>query len=997
MNTNFRLLILFLATFTFLTNAQEADNDVEEVVVVGTQIKGAQINEALPVSIVTAEDIADLGIDSGDELIESLPEQGINQFDETGDTGGVNGVRGDASSFDIRSLGTGNTLVLLNGRRMISTASNQTEEIGGSFVPVESPNSQTLPLGLIDRVELLRDGAAAIYGSDAVAGVVNNVLDTDFEGFVMNVRYKNFEHFNRDDHTVTMKWGESFNEGRTSVSSFFTFYDRDRIRASEDEVMGQCDRRIFDTDGSLTRHDCSTTSPWAQLDMTSGRDSSYTDSAGEFIIYPAGHPDCRLDLSTVTSMQGVCAASDAAGNFYHNWYTDRDYVGDLQRHNFFTFLNHDMGNGMEMFAEFGYYKSDYTSNREQGSGFGSAAHVIPVDHPFNWTGKRLYLENYRPVDFGPRRIFVERDTTRALLGFRGSLASGWDWESAVVWSEARSEDLTKNRISNTGMDALLQSGLYNPFNGAGFLADGFTGTRYASIDLTPGATQEAMDTARIDVSRDSGRDLQTFDFRLQRPDLFSLPAGSVAVATGVEWRYQAYFDDRDPYLDGTIPFVRRSGSGAFSTRNTYTHPFVSNVWGSSATGDNDGSRTVTSFYAEALVPVVSREMNIPFVQAFDLQLAYRQEALSDVEGEDVSRFAFGWRVSDAILLRGSFQETFRAPNLYTVYEGLGSRVNARYDWAAVYVDDAATAAGLGSAVLWDSDGRYSVIRNYAGTTDLKSETADNTTLGIVIEPLDGLSLTYDTWEIESDGTVGLFGEDNSMLLDLVLRLQSNDLNNCNNVVTNPDVFRSDPDEDEAAAMIAVGICPFGQADRVLNEYENLGVRLVSGWDAGAFYDVDLPFGSLTLKHQVAFWDKKSQEIPGKADPILAAYDSGLIDPVDFPLVGFGELVKIEGTPKMRTKSTLRLRTGAYTVGLTQTGRSEVLEPDVALRPVAAFSRLNAYVDYRFDLNDANARLRFGVNNVHDRRAPLADYRFGFLGDLDNNTRRSFYLDFRVSY
>ena len=151
-----------------------------------------------------------------------------------------------------------------------------------------------------------------------------------------------------------------------------------------------------------------------------------------------------------------------------------------------------------------------------------------------------------------------------------------------------------------------------------------------------------------------------------------------------------------------------------------------------------------------------------------------------------------------------------------------------YDWAAVYVDDAATAAGLGSAVLWDSDGRYSVIRNYAGTTDLKSETADNTTLGIVIEPLDGLSLTYDTWEIESDGTVGLFGEDNSMLLDLVLRLQSNDLNNCNNVVTNPDVFRSDPDEDEAAAMIAVGICPFGQADRVLNEYENLGVRMVSG-------------------------------------------------------------------------------------------------------------------------------------------------------------------------
>ena len=183
MISKLKYLILLLAV-SFVFNAQESgSNDVEEVVTVGTQIKGAKINEALPVTVISAQDIEDLGVDSGDDLLSSLPEQGVNQFGETGDTGGINGARGDVGSFDIRSLGTGNTLVLLNGRRMVSGASYQTEEIGGSFVPVESPNTQVLPLGLIERVEILRDGAAALYGSDAVAAVVNNVLDASFQGF----------------------------------------------------------------------------------------------------------------------------------------------------------------------------------------------------------------------------------------------------------------------------------------------------------------------------------------------------------------------------------------------------------------------------------------------------------------------------------------------------------------------------------------------------------------------------------------------------------------------------------------------------------------------------------------------------------------------------------------------------------------------------------------------------------------------------------------------
>ena len=87
-----------------------------------------------------------------------------------------------------------------------------------------------------------------------MASVVNNVLDTNFEGFEMRVRYKNFEHYNRDDHTVTLKWGQDF--GRTNVSTYASFYDRDRIRSVEDEVMGFCDRNVFD-DSLGGETDCS--------------------------------------------------------------------------------------------------------------------------------------------------------------------------------------------------------------------------------------------------------------------------------------------------------------------------------------------------------------------------------------------------------------------------------------------------------------------------------------------------------------------------------------------------------------------------------------------------------------------------------------------------------------------------------------------------------------------------------------------------------------------
>ena len=135
--------VISLSRTTRLTQAEaETDEEVlEEVIVTGTQIKGAAISEALSVSVISAEDIDAFGISSGDGLLQSMTEQGQNfQSEAENISGGVNSVRGDIGAFNLRNMGTGNTLVLLNGRRTIQAAGYQTEEIGGSFVPVNTSN-----------------------------------------------------------------------------------------------------------------------------------------------------------------------------------------------------------------------------------------------------------------------------------------------------------------------------------------------------------------------------------------------------------------------------------------------------------------------------------------------------------------------------------------------------------------------------------------------------------------------------------------------------------------------------------------------------------------------------------------------------------------------------------------------------------------------------------------------------------------------------------------
>ena len=267
------IYIIALVISPNIAFSQVSSDEIEDIVVVGSRINNSKLTKILPITIINSKEIELLGIDSGDDLIGSLVEQGTNKFNDAGNAiAGVNSARGDMGAFNLRNLGTGNTLVLLNGRRLINSPSFQSESVGGSFVPVNSVNTNILPVNGIERIEVLRDGSSAIYGADAVAGVVNVITKDKIEGLGLRIKMTEFENFNRSDSQINFEYGTDFNSSNTRLTVLYNHYERDPIKANDDERMGISDWRDFPqisgTDWDTTRfRRNSINSPYGQFDI----------------------------------------------------------------------------------------------------------------------------------------------------------------------------------------------------------------------------------------------------------------------------------------------------------------------------------------------------------------------------------------------------------------------------------------------------------------------------------------------------------------------------------------------------------------------------------------------------------------------------------------------------------------------------------------------------------------------------------------------------------
>ena len=756
-----KLLFIFPLVISANVFSQEIEvADVEEIVIVGSQIKGAKITGALPVSVITSDDMDALGIDSGDELLDNIAELGQNTFNQNEFSGGYNASRGDVGAFNLRDIGTGNTLTLLNGRRIITSPGYQTEPILGGFMPVMTTNSNAIPVYGAERVEILRDGASAIYGADALAGVVNTVLKTDFVG--LNVRFKAsaYDAYEAQDNKVSIQWGEDF--GNTNVSLYFDAYRRDPIKGNEDPKWLAQDARVSPGLGSFT-DTAWNSSIWGNTNAAS-QYGVWHGGGGSYLRVVPNSEGCSYTGASAGNGTCVATSSSSASAVRAQYNTTRWMRPNLERNNLFVFINTELESGVEAYTEIGIYNSvadqqlygATTLGAGSCSKTGSCTQPLLVPLSNYWLNQLVDASGNKLVDSDqiknglglwkarnrfdtPRGYDSHRTTLRALQGFRGTMGK-WDWDMGILWSQAKSKQNNTGRQSLTLLNeamAKTTSDAYNPFCG-------------------PNCNDESPFT--VDILRANGTSLYMLDFKASTPELFEMPAGPVGMLVGMEIRKEKYSDDRDERINGNVKYTVPSGPKAGET-----FPIISDIVNSSATPDSSGSRVTSSIFSELLIPL---HENI------DAQIAIRHENSDDYGSATVGKFAMGWQPIDRFKLRYSTSETFRAPALILVNEGLLGRSSS--------VNDALLQ--LASGVNQDN---YSMQRVTEGNPGLTPELGENESLGLVIEPIDNLIITMDKWSIETEDTVGIFGMSNAILLDALIRSEGG----ANECIGNPNVIR----------------------------------------------------------------------------------------------------------------------------------------------------------------------------------------------------------------
>ena len=959
MKTRKTAISLGLAASIMALPATAQDEPViEEQVILGTQIRGADIAGSLPVSVMSEDDIALTGAVSGDELLRAIPQMGAVGFNESVTTG-VNAARGDVNSINLRGLGTGNTLTLINGRRMVLHPGTQTE----NRIPVVTTNSNTLPVAGIQRVEVLRDGAAALYGTDAVAGVVNYVLKDDYEGSELSIRYGASQGTDLNEVTVTGATGFSFNGGNTRLTISGSYYDKTGFDAADRSYSASSDLRPLYEGDPLFEGDTS-------LDNRSGLFLGW----GEFIydgevsrvhLRPTdlvrdngatlGASDCNFILDG-----GLCldaGGSDRALRTDRN--RTRQLSPDSDRLNLFSYLTHDFENGHQWYTEFGYYSASADRTREQAGLLSNGRFTLAADYYWNPLGPVTFADgrvnpnrvvaagdptvpdeglsfevrNFTPLDTGFRQVNVEDESFRFVTGLQGTYGD-WDFDTGFVYSQAETVDTTNNRISSTlFQQALLsdQADAYNIFNGLDF------NDPASPFDPTPNP-RASIDPFIISVTRASETSLTLLDFKVSNPSIFDLPAGSVGLAAGIEWRREDFDENRDPRSDGTISFTDLVTGELLN---------VSDIVGSSASPDASGDRDITSLFAEFLIPVLRDQ---PLAQSVDLQLAARYEDFSDVGSVTKPKFALSWYPVDWLQVRGAFSKGFRAPNLTQTNIPAVTVVNT--------VNDRVTDTSVG------------VEERRQGNPDLQPEESENLTYGVVITPTDNLTLTVDYWQVEQDGVVGLLNADNAVLLDFVLRQQGSSLDRLiRDPLTNEPVIFND-------------------------SFQNQELREVAGVDFSVTLGVDTDAGAFDFKLNGAYLTKFDQSPGPEQQQII---DAGL------SAGGAGSLIKEDGRPRWRGSASILWSKDRWGAGLFGRYVGDIIDTSTSADgdttapgtnlPVDSFATLSAHVDYEFDTSFAsNTRVRLGVRNLLDKDAPVADEQLGYFGSLHSNRGRYVYMD-----
>ena len=416
--------IALSAGFTTTTYAAEEAKKVERIEVTGSRIKRSDIEGPSPVQSIARADIENMGYDNLQQLLERMPVAGSGTFSTRGNN--QDSTANGSAAVSLRGLGADATLVLINGRRVSISAF--AEGITNSFVDINS-----IPVSAIERIDILKDGASAIYGSDAVAGVVNVILKKDIDGVEVNLGYGGTDGPNYEETTASLVWGTT--SEKSSASVIIDYFKNTSLSSDEMGSLGTANQ-----------------SPYGGEDFRSSR----------------GFPG-YFYVDGVKTIDPACPAENAtsSGSCLFD-YGPYGYIAPAsERVGAISQFEYNFDNGITGFLEMAVQHNTSVAAGAPTPLDEDAGLTVPASHPNNPFGEDIQIGRYRTVDAGARQWDIESDTLRFVAGLRGEF-NDWSWETAVQKGRSKSlqtGDRTQGWVRTDFLQQEVDAGNYNPFGG----------------------------------------------------------------------------------------------------------------------------------------------------------------------------------------------------------------------------------------------------------------------------------------------------------------------------------------------------------------------------------------------------------------------------------------------------------------------------------------------------------------------------------------------------
>jgi outer membrane receptor protein involved in Fe transport len=880
---------------------------LELVVVTGSHIQINGFSAPTPVTVLSASDIKQQGATNVADVLNLLP---AFRPQATPATTGIFAANAGANLADLRGLGANRTLVLIDGRRVVASTVS-----GSGFSSANSVDLNLVPTTLIARTEVVTGGASAAYGSDAVAGVVNLILDTEYQGIKGSVQAGTSEH--GDDHSVygTLAAGTAFADGRGHVIFGGEYEDN--------KGTGDCYTREWcAVSYNIVTNPTPQTNGLARSILMPNTRAASATFGGLITSGPLRGTEFSSNGTTVAHDYGVYYATGPAfanGGLFQSggaidpvnpFYNNFPLSVPVRRVSTLAHGTFDFTDSLTGFAEASYAdaRSSYAALASRNTGNITIQRdnaFLPASVVARMVSANVTSFNFGRIgnDIGPYQANTQRNTFRATTGVNGKFGDAWKWDAYYEYGrtqyDARNENVQISDNFARAVDAVrapdgtivCRSTLTNPSNGCQPL-DLFGQNNFsaAAVDYAYGtATQSTKLTQHVAAVNLSG-------------ELFRLPAGPVLPAAGAEYRVEDVAGTADP-ISTALRFANSAGIPI-----------------------SGPATKVKETYGELALPLVAEH---PFFKELSLNGAVRLTDYSTTGSVTTWKFGGVWEPNSLLRLRATRSRDIRAPNFFELYSPNS------------FTFQTVTDAQRGGA-------SFLVPVVVGGNIALKPEVAHTLTVGAVLSPLSGVQLSVDYFNIELDGAISTLGS--QVIVD---QCQAGIASLCSQVI-----------RDGSGAITSI---------RNLNL--NLNQMKTRGIDAeGSFSHPLGSLGQVTLRVLGTYlFNFITVDPAGTAIDRAGMNGAPISQPSGLPrFQGNANLTFARG-PISATATVRYLSAGVYNatlIGPDQVGYSPVLANSISNNHVGSVTYVN--LNMTASLIDSGSRrveLFGGVNNLLDRDPP----------------------------